>query len=171
VQAHELAAPYPTVRMVTAALDAARLITEKSRPGLIVVDEHDHPIAILPGSQVLRFVIPGYVQDDPALARVLDEAYADHMCDVLMGKTVRDLMPRDRVTLPVVAPDDTVLEIAAIMAANRSPLVAVVEERSETAPLLGAISVSQLLGRLLPDWTDQADAPADGTARDAGEVS
>jgi CBS domain-containing protein len=151
VQAHELAAPYPTVRMDTLALDAARLLTEHNRPGLIVVDEHDHPIAILPGSQVLRLVIPGYVQDDPTLARVLDEAYADRICDVLAEKTVRDLLPRDRVPLPVVAPDDTVLEIAAIMAANRSPLVAVVEERSKTAPLLGAISVSSLLGRLLPE--------------------
>lgn len=151
MQAHELAAPYPTVRMDTLALDAARLLTEHNRPGLIVVDELDHPIAILPGSQVLRLVIPGYVQDDPTLARVLDEAYADRICDVLADKTVRDLLPRDRVPLPVVAPDDTVLEIAAIMAANRSPLVAVVEERSKTAPLLGAISVSSLLGRLLPE--------------------
>ena len=72
------------------------------------------------------------------------------MCEALADKTVRDLMPKDRVPLPVVAPDDTVLEIAAIMAANRSPLVAVVEERSKTAPLLGAISAQQLLGRILP---------------------
>ncbi len=95
-------------------------------------------------------MIPGYVQDDPALARVLDEAYADHISDVLSQRTVADMLPRDRVTLPVVAPDDTALEIAAIMAANRSPIVAVVEERSKTAPMLGAITVSMLLGRLLP---------------------
>ena len=35
----------------------------------------------LPGSQVLRFIVPGYVQDDPALARAYDEASADSMCD------------------------------------------------------------------------------------------
>jgi len=136
--------------MDTSALDAARLIIDLGRPGLIVVDEHEHPIAILPNSQVLRVMIPGYVQDDPALARVLDEAYADHISDVLSQRTVADMLPRDRVTLPVVAPDDTALEIAAIMAANRSPIVAVVEERSKTAPMLGAITVSMLLGRLLP---------------------
>jgi len=150
VQAHELAAPYPTVRMDTSALDAARLIVDLARPGLIVVDANEHPIAILPNSQVLRVMIPGYVQDDPTLARVLDEAYADQISDVLSQRTVADMLPRDRVTLPVVAPDDTALEIAAIMAANRSPIVAVVEERSKTAPMLGAITVSILLGRLLP---------------------
>jgi CBS domain-containing protein len=136
--------------MDTSALDAARLIVDLARPGLIVVDANEHPIAILPNSQVLRVMIPGYVQDDPTLARVLDEAYADQISDVLSQRTVADMLPRDRVTLPVVAPDDTALEIAAIMAANRSPIVAVVEERSKTAPMLGAITVSILLGRLLP---------------------
>ena len=150
MQAHELATPYPTVTMDTGAMDAVRVLTEHSRPGLIVVDGNDHPIAILPGSQVLRMLIPRYVQDDPALARVLDEDFADRMCDALADRTVRDLMPKDKVSLPVVAPDDTVLEIAAIMAANRSPLVAVVEARSKTAPLLGAVSAQQLLGRILP---------------------
>jgi CBS domain-containing protein len=151
VQAHELASPYPTVRMDTPAATAVRVLTEHGRPGLIVVDDNEHPLAILPGSQVLRMMIPSYVQDDPTLARVLEEDFADRMYEALGEKSVRDLMPREKVPLPVVAPDDTVLEIAAIMAANRSPLVAVVEERSKTAPLLGAISASQLLGRVLPD--------------------
>lgn len=136
--------------MDTDGVSAARLMTEHNRPGLIVVDENDHPIAILPGSQVLRMLVPSYVQDDPTLARVLDEGYADKMCDTLAGKTVKDLMPTQRTTLPVVAPDDTVLEIAAIMGGTRSPLVAVVEARSKTAALLGAISASQLLGVVLP---------------------
>lgn len=150
VLAKELAMPYPTVTLGTSALEAARLLTEHGRPGLIVVDEHRHPTAILPGSQVLRMIVPRYVQEDPALARVLDEDFADKMCSELGGKTVADLMPSEKVTLPVVAPDDTVLEIAAIMAANRSPLVAVVEERGSRAPLLGAVTATQLLGRILP---------------------
>lgn len=150
MQAQEIATPYPTVTLRTSALEAARLLTEHGRPGLIVVDEHQHPTAVLPGSQVLRMLIPRYMQDDPALARVLDEKAADAMCEALATKTVADLMPSEKVTLPVVAPDDTVLEIAAIMAASRSPLVAVVEERSDTAPLLGAITAAQLVGRILP---------------------
>ena len=151
--AKALAAPYPTVRMDTSAREAAQLLAERHLPGLIVVDEHDHPVAILPGSQVLRLLVPTYVQDDPTLARVLDEKYADRICEVLIGKTVADMLPSDsaRRTLPVVAPDDTVLEIAALMAANRSPIVAVVEERDKRAPLIGAVSVSDLLERLLAD--------------------
>ena len=150
MQAHELASPYPTVRLDTPAGEAVRVLTEHDRPGLIVVDDHDHPIAILPGSQVLKMLIPRYVQDDPTLARVVDEDFADRIYDALADKTVRDLLPREKVPMPVVAPDDTVLEIAANMAADRSPLVAVVEKRSKTAPLIGAISASVLVGRILP---------------------
>ena len=149
--AQDLATPYPTVRMDTSAREAAQLLTERHLPGLIIVDEHDHPVAILPGSQVLRLLVPAYVQDDPTLARVLEEKYADRISDVLSGKTVADMLPSDsdRKKLPVVAPDDTVLEIAAIMAANRSPVVAVVEARDKKAPLIGAVTTADLLERLL----------------------
>jgi CBS domain-containing protein len=150
VQARDLAAPYPTVTMGTDALTAARLLTEHNRPGLIVVDEQNHPIAVLPGSQVLRVLIPTYVQDDPALARVLDEGFADSICASLEEHTVEELVPKDRPNLPVANDDDTVLEIAAMMAANRSPLVAVLDGKGKGAALLGAISVHDLLGRILP---------------------
>ena len=150
MKARDLAVPYPTVRMETDALTAARLLTEHNRPGLIVVDEHAHPIAVLPGSQVLRALVPSYVQEDPALARVLDEEFADTICDKLADHTVRELVPKDRPALPVANDDDTVLELAAMMAANRSPLVAVLDGKGKEASLLGAVSVYDLLGRLLP---------------------
>ena len=77
--------------------------------------------------------------------------------DTLAEKSVADLLPRERVPLPVVPPDATALEIAAIMAANRSPIVAVVDDREPRAALLGAISVSMLLGKLLPDMAPQRE--------------
>jgi CBS domain-containing protein len=153
MKARDLAVPYPTVRMDTDALTAARLLTEHNRPGLIVVDDRSHPVAVLPGSQVLRALVPTYVQDDPALARVLDEAFADSICDKLADHTVKELVPKDRPALPVANDDDTVLELAAMMAANRSPLVAVLDGKGEGASLLGAVSIYDLLGRLLPPAT------------------
>jgi CBS domain-containing protein len=150
VQARELAIPYPTVRMDTDGLTAARLLTEHNRPGLIVVDEHQHPIAVLPGSQVLRVMIPAYVQDDPTLARVLEEEFADRLCYGLAEHTVEELVPKDRPNLPVANPDDTILEIAAMMAAARSPLVAVLDGKGRRAALLGAVTVHDLLGSMLP---------------------
>jgi len=97
-------------------------------------------------------MIPAYVQDDPALARVYDERASEKLMTKLSSRTVRDLLPepRDRDELPVVEPDATILEVAALMARMRSPLVAVVDG----GHILGAVTVSRLFEMLFPEQTD-----------------
>lgn len=147
--ARTLAEAYPTVRLTTPAAEAARLLAERKLVGLVVVDQNDHPVAILPGSELLRHIIPPYIQDDPTLARVLDEASADRLCDAIADKTVEQILPKDR-PLPVVAGDDTVMEIAGLMAKMPSPIVAVVEDGSTNAAMIGAVTAAHLLELLLP---------------------
>jgi CBS domain-containing protein len=137
-------ADYPTVRLDDDAADAARLMAERRLPGLVVVDAAGLPHSVLPGSQVLRFAIPGYVQDDPALARVYDERHADELTRTLTGTPVRTLLRAERAEPPVVDGKATSMEIAAVMARLHSPLVAVVEERR----FLGVVTVSRLMGWL-----------------------
>jgi CBS domain-containing protein len=145
MRAAELVEEYPVVGLDADGFQAARLLAERRLPGLIVVDAEGRPHTVLPGSQVLRFVIPRYVQEDTALARVFDEEHADVMARKLRGTRVRDLLPKAPVELPVVAHDATAMEIAAVMARLRSPLVAVLRDRE----VLGAVTVSRLLGVLL----------------------
>ena len=59
----------------------------------VVTDSSGKPFAVLPASQVVRFIVPRYVQDDPSLAGVLNESMADRAADKLGGKTVRDVLP------------------------------------------------------------------------------
>jgi predicted transcriptional regulator len=146
MQAGELAAAFPTVGLDTPAMDAARLLAQENLPGLIVVDERGRPKTILPGTQVLRMAVPRYCLDDPALARVIDEAAADVFLNELGGRTVAECLPERERELPVVEADATILEIAALMARTRTPLVAVVA-RDRT--LLGAITLDALLDRLV----------------------
>lgn len=93
--------------------------------------------------------MPGYCLDDPALARMVDEAHADAFASSLAGRAVRQALPPERSSgrreLPVTDPDATVLEIAALMARTHSPLVAVVEQ----GRLLGAVTLQALLDRVL----------------------
>jgi predicted transcriptional regulator len=145
MRAQDLAAPFPTVALDSSALAAARLLAGADLPGLIVVDDRGHPKTVLPGTQVLRMAIPRYCIDDPALARVIDEAHADRFMADLADRTVAELLPNDPGELPVVDPDATVLEIAALMARARSPLVAVVDHDR----MLGAITLDALLDRML----------------------
>ena len=94
-----------------------------------------------------EFIVPTYVQEDPALARAYDEASADAMCEELAARTVREVLPKrvDRFELPVVESDATSIEIAAVMARQRSPIVAVVDG----VRFVGAVTVSALLEHLL----------------------
>ncbi len=123
------------------ALGAARLLAERRLPGLVVTDRAGFPLWILPASQVVRFLVPGYVQDDPSLAGVLSESMADRVADTLGGKSVRSLLPIVPAELPRVNSDDTIIEVAAIMARLRCPMVAVMKDKA----LLGVISASRLL--------------------------
>jgi CBS domain-containing protein len=81
------------------------------------------------------------VQDDPSLAGVLNESMADHAADKLGDKKVRDVLPEHLIDVPAANADDTIIEVAAIMARFRSPLIAVMKERN----LLGVITASRLL--------------------------
>jgi CBS domain-containing protein len=155
VRAGELAEPFPTVSLSTQALVAARLIGEARLPGLIVCEDDGSPHTVLGGSQVLRFMIPQYVQDDPTLARVYDDAAADKLLGKLSTKTVHDLLPRrqDRNELPVVERDATTVEIAAVMAQLHSPVVAVLDH----GRVVGAVTVSRLFEHLFPDLPLQGE--------------
>jgi CBS domain-containing protein len=136
-----MAEEVPLVTLDTSALEAAKLLASHRLQGLVVTDAQGRPYAVLPPSQVVRFLVPPYVQDDPSLARVLSESMADHAADKLGTRRVRDVLPRERPELCVVNHDDTVIEVAAIMARLRSPLVAVMRG----SELIGVISASRLL--------------------------
>ena len=146
MRAGDLAEPFPTVTLATPAIEAAGLLAGQNLPGLIVVDDRGRPLTILPGTQVLRMAVPQYCQDDPALARVIDEAAADVIFDGIGDRTVADLLPRNRPELPAVSADATMLEVAAVMARSNVPLVAVVDENRVMS---GAITLDGLLDRML----------------------
>ena len=82
-----------------------------------------------------------YVQDDPSLAGVLSESMADRIADKLGGKTVEAVLPKPLPDMATVKADDTIVEVAAIMAGNRSPLVVVMSGDG----LVGVITASRLL--------------------------
>jgi CBS domain-containing protein len=145
MRAADLAEDFPVVSVDSDALDAARLLAEHRLPGIVVTDQSGKPFAVLPASQVVRFIVPRYVQDDPSLAGVLNESMADRAADKLGGKTVGDMLPDHLADVPWAHADDTIIEVAAVMARLRSPLMAVVKDDK----LFGVITASHLLAAAL----------------------
>lgn len=147
MRAGQIAEQFPVVGVETSALVAARLIAQGRQPGLVVTGVDGSPKAVLPASEVVRFMVPDYVQADPALARVLGEVSPEKIAERLARATVADLLPQPPMVLAVVRPDDTLIEAAAIMARLRSPLCAVVDGKR----VIGVITAAHLLGLVCGD--------------------
>jgi CBS domain-containing protein len=149
MRARDLAVEYETVLVDSDALDAARLMADQKLPALLVVDRAGAPVAVMPASQLVKVLVPGYVIEDPTLAAVIDEKHADRLGRALAGRSVSDCLPAKAGPPPVAAPDATALEVAALMAQVRSPLVPVAEKDRQGTRLLGVITASHLLHQLL----------------------
>lgn len=144
MRASDIAANVPTVTVDDPVTKAVRLMAVRRLPGLVVVDERMRPSTVLPGTQVLRLAVPDSYQEDPALTRVVDEAYADSFWQELGDRTVGECLPV--MARPVtVRAEATVLEVATLMARQHCPLVAVVDSNGV---LSGAITLERLITSL-----------------------
>lgn len=149
MQADDLVERVPVVHRGTNALEAARIIATLRVSGVVVADDHDEPVAVIPGTQVLRLVVPRYVLDNAALAHVYDEAGADEICARLREHSVGELLDdKDVATkrLPQVKPNDTLIEIAAVMVREHAPVVVV---RYPGASSIGVVTLSRVLAAIL----------------------
>jgi CBS domain-containing protein len=145
VRAEDLEEKFPIVRIDSDAVDAARKIAEHNLPGLLVTDTSGKPYALLPAFEILRYILPRYVQDDLALAGVLGEPTPDQAVQNLAGKTVGDVLPDHMRDIPSVDARATVTKAAAEMARLRSPLIAVTKD----GKVHGVITASRLLAAAL----------------------
>jgi len=152
MQARDIAVNVPTITVRDSVAKAVQVLALGRLPGLIVIDESGKPLTVLPGSQVLRLAVPAAYLAEPALARTIDEGYADTFWVELRQVTVGDTLPL-RVAKPTtVRGDANLLEVAALMANAHMPIVAVVDERGG---LVGAITLAVLLTTLAVAGIDE----------------
>lgn len=145
MRARNLASPRETIRVDALAAQAAAVLARLDVRAVLVVDETGAFEGILSDSELLRGLLPAYVEENEALARVLEESASEVLYRRLESRTVGDLMPADREALPLVDADDTLIEVAAVMVRSRASLVGVVDG----GRLVGGISVDDLVSHLL----------------------
>ncbi|WP_181727371.1 CBS domain-containing protein [Streptomyces sp. PT12] len=149
MRARDLAEPFPAVTTDDAAIDAARLLAERSLPALLVLDADGRPDAVVPGPALIRRLLPAHLAEVPSLAGAFGTELDAELADDLAGLTVADWVPRHRYPPPVVGPDARPLEVATLMASFHSPLVAVIERDGDAVTLLGGVSATRLLRHFL----------------------
>jgi CBS domain-containing protein len=145
MHASDIAVGVPTVTADDPVARAVRVLAVSRLPGLIVVDDRQRPRYVLPGTQVLRLAVPGPYLEDPALARAIDEDHADRFWEQAGSLTVGQCVPRQPARPATVRADATLLETAALMAREHTPVVAVVDD---TGALTGAITLERLITSL-----------------------
>ena len=154
MRAAEIDEEFPALDIDSPALEAVRMLAEQRLPGIVLLTADGRLCAVLPASQVVRLMVPSYVQDDPVLARAFAESMADGAAERLRGKTIREVLAQPQLALPVVDANDTIMEVAAVMGALRTPLVAVIQH----GKLHGVITASRLSAMALNSGL--AEAPA-----------
>lgn len=168
--AKDLAEQVPMVQRSSRALEAATIIASLRISGVVVAGADGEPIAVVPGSQLLSLVLPRYVRDNAALAHVYDEAGADEVCARLRERTVGELLDDEDVLttgVPHVLPQDTLVEIAAVMVRQHAPVVVV---RGNDGRSNGVVTVARLLAAVLAAAGGAGPAVERTLARDLLDV-
>lgn len=139
-----LAGPQETLRADASAEEAALVLSRIQTNAALVVDG-DRFVGIVTDEDLLRALLPSYVEEADALARVLEEDSSEQLWQRLEGKTVRDLRAQGREEEPVVDGGATLVEVASVMVRAETPIVAVVED----GRVVGGITIDHLLTHLL----------------------
>ncbi|MBK5305517.1 MAG: hypothetical protein JJD92_02385 [Frankiaceae bacterium] len=145
MRAGELARPYPVISITASAAEAGRMLAQEDVDVLLVQGDDGVPVGALHDIGLLNALLPHYLVEDRALARVVGEGDADSLWARLDGKTVADLLTSHAAPLPTVPRDATLVQIGVEMCAAGAALVAVVDG----TVILGGVTTSALLTQLL----------------------
>jgi signal-transduction protein with cAMP-binding, CBS, and nucleotidyltransferase domain len=145
MRARDLAAPYPSLPTDAAASQVARVLAQEE-VDVVFIERQGQLQGVVSDIGLLVRLLPSYIIEDPKLAQVLEEGATDLLWRRLEGHRVEELLPRAASgEVPQVDGDATLMEVAAVMAGARAPMVAV----REGSRLIGGITSSALLTRLL----------------------
>jgi CBS domain-containing protein len=145
MKARDLMVDVHTVRPADQADVLIGLLRDPTSRVVAVVGDGGEVLGIVTEEDLLSALLPSYVLADEALAGVLEEAAGAKCRQRLEGKRIRDVVDLRRRDRPVVAPDDTLIEVGAAMARSNDPGVLVVDRGT----VLGAITVGRLLEALM----------------------
>jgi CBS domain-containing protein len=144
MRAHDLAVPYPVLPADAPAAEAARLLAQEEVDA-VFVNRHGQLQGVVSDIGLLVRLLPSYIIEDPKLAQVLEEGATDLLWRRLEGHSAAELLPKRGAEVPQVNGDATLMQVAAVMAGARAPMVAV----RQGDRLIGGITSSALLTRLL----------------------
>ena len=145
MRARNIASRHYTVAAEAPASEAAGILSRLDVRAVLVVDAEGRLAGVLSDSRLLAALLPDYVEEDAALARVLEEDATDVLWRRLEGRSAADLLDAHEGPHPEVDGGARLIEVAAMMVHTRLSLVGVRDQ----GQLMGGISIDDLLTHLL----------------------
>lgn len=145
MRARNIVGRHHTVAADAPASEAAAVLSRLDVRAVLVIDARGGFAGVLSDSRLLAALLPDYVEEDAALARVIEEDAVDLLHRRLDGRTVMDLLDADEGPRPLVDGDARLLDVAAMMVRTGLSLVGVQDD----GRLIGGISIDDLLTYLL----------------------
>jgi CBS domain-containing protein len=137
--------PVLTVRADDSVGELARAFAAGDLRAVAVVTEGGQLVGILTDEDLLDALLPAYVGQDKALARLLAQADAAELLGRIEGKRVSELVQASRREHPTASPDSTLVEVLSAVCGTGASAVLVIEAEQ----VLGVITVDRLLRILL----------------------
>lgn len=120
------------------------VMLKANQDAAIVVDEAGMVLGLVGVHDILRHLVPSYLDPDGNLAKVMHEDYFDEVFAEQRDVTVADLMSKDD-PVDTVSPDDAVIKAAALFVEHRRKVLPVVEG----GRVVGVITCRGVLKRAL----------------------
>jgi CBS domain-containing protein len=116
----------------------------RNQDAAMVVDEVGNLLGLVGIHDILRSIVPRYLDLDANLAKVMHESYFDEVFAEQGDVTAADLMSQSA-DVDTVSPDDAVIKAAALFVEHRRKVIPVVEG----SRLVGVITRRSVLRRAL----------------------
>lgn len=131
-----------TSRPTEPFLEFLHRVVDSRQATAAVLSDENRLLGLVGIHDVLRKVVPVYVDLDTKLMEVMHEGYFEERLSRLEGLTVADLMCTE---IDSISPDDTLIKTAALMVENRRKTLPVLQD----GKFVGMITRRSLLERVV----------------------
>jgi len=122
-----------------------RMVTEK-RNSLTVVDKDGKLVGAVNAVDIIKEVIPDYLEEDAVAARFADDSLLKEDAKRVSGKCVREFMARE---VPTVEDDTSLLEAAVMATLEGRGRITVVDKEKKPIGILTRTEIKQVIASYL----------------------
>jgi len=142
----EMMRPAVTVEGTTTLKDVVARMIDEQRNSLVVVDSDGVLLGAVNASDVIKAVLPNYLEEDSVAAHFADQALLEEDVEKAKDMLVQDFMNPN---VPAIKLTASVLEAAAQAVQGEQGRIVIIDENSKPIGILTRTEIKRVIGRLL----------------------